>query len=108
MKQQIKRKNFSRFKIDEAFKQLEINELIRWNIDFQTLEASAFFQTRLQRLECFDLTISEKAKELLIDAICEEAIQQHSQLKIWKEAPLKTDNINSVAIYQGCTVVDAK
>jgi len=99
MKKQVNRKNFSRFKIDEAFKQLGVNELIRWTIDFQALEPSVFFQTRLQRLEHFDLSISEKAKELLIDAICEEVIQQYAQLKIWKEAPLKTDTLTGFVDY---------
>jgi len=99
MKKQTKKKNFSRFKVNEAFKQLQIKELIRWQIDFQPLEPSAFFKTRLQRLENFDLTISEKAKELLIDAICEEVIQQHPHLKIWKEAPLQSDKLTGFVDY---------
>jgi len=99
MKKQTKRKNFSRFTLKEAFKQLEINKLIRWNIDFQPVEPSQFFQIRLQRLENFDLTISEKAKELLVDAICEEVIQQHLLLKIWKEAPLQSDTLTGFVDY---------
>lgn len=99
MKNTTKRKNFSRFKINEAFKQLQINDLMKWSIDFQPLEPSSFFQTRLQRLEKFDLTISEKAKELLVDAICEEVIQQHPTLKIWKEAPLQSEDLTGFVDY---------
>ncbi|RKZ49800.1 MAG: hypothetical protein DRR16_11295 [Candidatus Parabeggiatoa sp. nov. 3] len=99
MKKQTTRKNFSRFTPKEAFKALKLNELIRWKIDFQPLEPSLFFQTRLQRLENFDLSISEKAKELLIDAICEEVIQQHRHLKIWKEAPLQSDKLTGFVDY---------
>jgi len=99
MKKPTKKKNFSRFTPKEAFKELKLKELIRWKIDFQPLEPSQFFQTRLQRLENFDLSISEKAKELLIDAICEEVIQQHLHLKIWKEAPLQSDKVTGFVDY---------
>ncbi|RKZ42477.1 MAG: hypothetical protein DRQ49_01670 [Gammaproteobacteria bacterium] len=95
----MKRKNFSRFTPKEAFKQLKLNDLQKWSIDFQALEPSQFFQIRLQRLENFDLNISERAKELLIDAICEEVIQQHLNLKIWKEAPLQSDELTGFVDY---------
>jgi flagellar biosynthesis regulator FlbT len=99
MKTQTKKKNFSRFTLKEALKQLQIEELIRWQIEFKPFKPSEFFQTRLQRLEKFDLTISEKAKELLVDAICEEVILQHPHLKIWKEAPLQSDKLTGFVDY---------
>jgi hypothetical protein len=99
MKKQTKRKNFSRFTLKEAFKHLKIKNLTKFNIDFKPIEPSQFFQIRLQRLENFDLSISEKAKELLIDAICEEVIQQHPHLKIWKEAPLQSDKLTGFVDY---------
>jgi hypothetical protein len=99
MKKQTKRKNFSRFTPKEAFKQLQIKNLTKFNVDFKPIEPSQFFQIRLQRLENFDLSISEKAKELLIDAICEEVIQQHPHLKIWKEAPLQSDKLTGFVDY---------
>ncbi len=96
---QSKRKNFSRFTPKEAFKQLKIKDLTKLKIDFKPVEPSQFFQTRLQRLENFDLSISKKAKELLIDALCEKVIQQHSHLKIWKEAPLQSDKLTGFFDY---------
>ena len=46
----------------------------------------------MDRLKRFDLRGSEAAKELIIDAIIEEALSDLDQLKIWKDAPLSTDS----------------
>lgn len=95
-----KRKNFASFDSNEAFKKLHIQELTRWKIDFQPMQPSAFFQERLRRLEeHFDLTISERAKELLIDAICEEVVEHHDRLKIWKAAILQSEDLTGTVDY---------
>ncbi len=93
------KKNFSSFNWTSAFKELGIDELLRWEVGFQPLPPSDFFKERWRRLEVFDLTNSERAKELLIDAICEEVIQPYRKLKIWKAAPLESDELIGQADY---------
>ena len=99
MKAKKIRKNFSSFSANEALQELQVNELIRWEIDFQPYQPSPFLAERLQRLESFDLTFSERAKELLIDALCEEVIGKHLRLKIWKAAPLQSDDLTGQVDY---------
>lgn len=93
MKAKKVKKNFSSFTASEALQELSVNELLRWEIPIPTFQPSAFLPERLRRLENFDLTFSERAKELLIDAFCEEVVEQHPQLKIWKAAPLQSDDL---------------
>lgn len=73
--------------------------LLRWEVGFQPLPPSDYFKERWRRLEVFDLTNSERAKELLIDAIIEEVIQPYRKLKIWKAAPLESDELIGQADY---------
>lgn len=94
-----KKKNFSSFNYAEAFRQLDLLELISWKIAVEPLEPSAFFQERLQRLEqSFDLQSYEESKKLLIDAICEEAILATDRLRIWKGAQLESDVLADMSI----------
>ncbi|WP_088889966.1 hypothetical protein [Leptolyngbya ohadii] len=87
-----KKKNFSSFSYPEAFKQLGITDLTRWEINVEPVEPSAFFQERLKRLEqTFNLQGYEESKKLLIDAICEEAILPIDRLRIWKGPQLEGD-----------------
>lgn len=88
-----RKKTFSSFRYKEAFKQLNIDDLLAWQIDYIPIQPSDFFQERLKRLQCFDLQSYERSKELLIDAICEEAIQRFVTLKIWKGANLESDSV---------------
>lgn len=95
-----KKKNFSSFKYKDAFKQLHLTNVMPWTIEFVTRPASNFFQQRLERLhETFDLQSCEESKKLLIDAICEEAIQDFKHLKIWKGANLESDTSCGTADY---------
>lgn len=94
-----KKKNFSSFSMAEAFKQLEIIDLLPWSPTINPVEPTPFFQQRLERLQCFDLQSYEESKKLLIDAICEEAIQEFQQLKIWKGAVLESDRLTGYADY---------
>lgn len=96
----MKKRNYSGFTLAEAFKELQLTSLRRWDLDAATLAPSDFFRQRLQRLEStFDTTTSERAKELLIDAICEEALLRHSQLKAWKAALIQSDELTGVVDY---------
>ncbi len=99
MKTKKLKKNFSSFNANEALQELQVNELIRWEIEFQPYEPSSFLPERLRRLENFDLTFSERAKELLIDAFCEEVVEKHPHLKIWKSAPLQSDELTGQVDY---------
>ncbi len=93
------KRKFSSFDYAAAFKELGIEELIRWEVAFQPQPPSDFFKERWRRLEVFDLTISERAKELLIDALIEEVIQAYEKLKIWKAAPLESDDLTGQVDY---------
>lgn len=87
-----KKKNFSSFTYTEAFKQLNLTDLIHWEIEATPVEPSAFFQERLKRLEqTFNLQGYEESKKLLIDAICEEAMITSDRLRIWKGPQLEGD-----------------
>ena len=86
-----RKRRFSGFNYKQACKQLNLTEVTVWDLKTESVPASDFFQERLQRLQYFDLQSYEKSKKLLIDAICEEAIQGFDQLKIWKGASLESD-----------------
>jgi hypothetical protein len=49
--------------------------------------------------EVFDLQSCEESKKLLIDAICEEAMQGFNRLKIWKGAPLADETASGYVDY---------
>jgi len=88
------RKRFSSFTLAEALELIKINQFQEWRPDVKTVTPSAFYQATYHKLKIhFDLSLSEAAKSLLIDAILLEAITPFEQLKIWKEASLKTDNL---------------
>lgn len=91
-KEKPKKKNFSGFTKEEAFNLLRLKELQVWHIDAPMVEPSDFFNEHLRRLtRNFDLEGYEESKKLLIDAICDEAIDPLSRLKIWKGAKLESD-----------------
>jgi hypothetical protein len=94
-----KKKNFASFSYKEAFKQLNLTELSLWEIAVEPVEPSSFFQERLERLQCFDLQRYEESKKLIIDALCEEAIQPYKRLKIWKGAALESEVTNGNVDY---------
>ncbi|MEM9004914.1 MAG: hypothetical protein AAGE59_15495 [Cyanobacteria bacterium P01_F01_bin.86] len=83
---QIKKKNFVNFKKSEAFKLLGLTDLLPWSVAAVLTAPSAFFQD-LQRH--FDLESGEEAKKLLIDAICDEALEGIEHIKVWKAASLE-------------------
>ena len=85
-----KKKKFSGFTKAEAFQALELDDLIPWTIQQSPVQPSDFFQQHLDRLNRhFDLESYEESKKLLIDAICDEALDAFERLKIWKGAQLE-------------------
>jgi hypothetical protein len=84
------KKKFSGFTKAEAFQLLNLKELTPWIIKVEPVTLSDFFIQHLQRLRRnFDLEGYEESKKLLIDAICDEAIDACSHLRIWKGAKLE-------------------
>lgn len=74
-----------------------INELKEWQINFTAKQASEYYLISTKKLNAhFDLSLSESAKSLLIDAILLEAIDSYFALKIWKEAKLQTEQLTGV------------
>ena len=94
-----RKKNFDSFTPTEAMKQLNLKNLITWQVKIIPKNPSLFFRQRLERLECFDLQTVEESKKLLIDAICEEAIQEFKHLRIWKGASLESDRTSGYVDY---------
>lgn len=89
---QSRKKSFSSFSYKEAFKALEIAELQPWTIAAEPVAIGDFFRQRLERLQRFDLDSNEVSKTLLIDAICEEGLEESPRLKIWKGAYLEGES----------------
>ncbi len=95
-----KKQRFSQIDLRSALQIIGINELKEWQINFKPKQASGYYLTNAQKLKAhFDLSLSESAKSLLIDAILLEAIDSYSALKIWKEAKLQTEQLTGVVDY---------
>ena len=84
-----KKKNFSSFRLADAFKQLNLRDLRSWDLPFEPIEPTAFLQERLHRMRCFDLQGYAESKKLVIDALCEEALQGFESLRMWKGGKLE-------------------
>jgi hypothetical protein len=94
------KRNFSGFTKKEAFQHLNLTDLLPWAIALQSVQPSSFFEQRLTRLRRhFDLESYEESKKLLIDAICEEGMENFDRLKIWKGAKLESDTTIGNADY---------
>jgi hypothetical protein len=85
--------------LDEAYKQLNLTQLIAWKISFTPVAPTSAFQNHLDRLQVFDMERSEEGKKLLIDAILIEAIQPFKRLKFWKGANLESEVAHGAADY---------
>ena len=94
-----KKKAFNKYTLTEAYQFLHLTRLTPWEISFHPVEPSAIFYEQLRRLQAFDLSFSESGKEVLIDAILEEALSRRSKLKIWKEVSLKTEELSGRSEY---------
>jgi hypothetical protein len=95
-----KKRNFSSFGLAEAFKELRITALTEWNFDAPNVMPGEFFHERMRRLkEGFNTTNSERAKELVIEAVCGEALGGHPGLRSWKAATIQDDNLTGAVDY---------
>lgn len=100
MATRVKKKYFSSFTYAEAFKYLGIQEITPWKFSVEPIAPSEFFQENLRQIsEVFDLQSGEESKKLLIDAICQESLQQFKHLKIWKAAPLSDEQMTGYVDY---------
>lgn len=93
------KRKFSSFDTKSAMLELGLEELQSWDLQPAPLAPTDFFHERQARLRGFDLTSSESAKELLIDAILEEILIYHQSLRVWKEAHLHSDTLTGAADY---------
>jgi hypothetical protein len=98
-KRSAEKKNFSSFDVASAMKLLGIDELIGWKPVFDPIQPSAIFFENLERMNSFDLTATERAKELIIDEFFKESLTRHPSLKVWKAAPLKGEIAVGAADY---------
>jgi hypothetical protein len=71
----VKKRNFSSFTLAEAYKEVGVKKLQAWSLSSEDVTLTDFFEERLRRLTVFDLRGTEVAKELVIDAFLEEALQ---------------------------------
>lgn len=86
----MKKRQFSKFTKNQAFELLNLSDLLPWEINVDPIPLSDFFKERWQRLKRnFDLESYEESKKLLIDALCDEALNPLQHLKIWKGAHLE-------------------
>lgn len=93
------RKSFSKFNMKSAMQMIGQENLQKWPMDFVPTPPSQTLLLNLERLECFDLTSTERAKELIIDALCAEVAPHYPRLKIWKAAPLESRELVGEADY---------
>ena len=94
-----KNKPFTKYSLTEVYELLHLRNPIAWNIPFEPIEPSAFFHEELRRMDAFDVESSERGKEVLIDAILQEALSRRDTLKIWKEVSLKTEELSGRTEY---------
>jgi hypothetical protein len=94
-----KKRNFPSFTLSEAYKEVGIEELSEWQVNFKPIKPSDYFYENMRRLKVFDLTSNETAKTLIIDAFLEESLQPHRNLKAWKEPVLESETLNGIADY---------
>ena len=94
-----KHKPFTKYSLEEAYELLHLGNPITWDIPFKPIEPSAFFHEELRRMDAFDVESSERGKEVLIDAILQEALSRRNKLKVWKEVPLKTEQLSGRTEY---------
>lgn len=93
------RKSFSKFNTKSAMQMIGQENLHKWELELTPTPPSDALRLHLERLQCFDLTSTERAKELIIDALCAEVALHYSSLKIWKSAPLESSELTGEADY---------
>ena len=95
----VKHKPFTKYSLAEAYDYLHLTCLTPWEIPFRPIEPTTIFRDTLSRLASFDVAFSERGKEVLIDAILQEALSRRNKLKVRKEVSLKTDELSGRSEY---------
>ena len=93
------KRNFSGMSLKETMILLQQSDFKLWEIDAPPRPPSAFLQEALRRFDAFNLTNSEAAKLLLIDALLVEIVPSYPNLRVWKAAVLESDTMIGVADY---------
>jgi hypothetical protein len=93
------KKPFSRFRIKDAYQELNLKRIQVWPIEFASMAASEDFDRQYQRSQVFDLKQSEEGKKIIIDLVFVEALQAFPRLKIWKGAALESETAHGAADY---------
>ena len=94
-----KKRKFTSFSLDEALSFLGIEKLLEWKLESRLLPPSDFFHERMRRLDGFAVGRRESGKELLIDAVCEEVVDRHRNLRIWKQEPVQSEQLLGITDY---------
>lgn len=98
--QKKEKRNFSSFTLKEAMQLLGIERLRPWSLEATPRPPSEFFLEYLRRVQqLFDTSSTERAKEILVDAYCVESLQIDYALKLWKSAPVTSDELTGVVDY---------
>ncbi|GAB4463105.1 MAG: hypothetical protein OHK0029_31200 [Armatimonadaceae bacterium] len=91
--------SFTGLSLKEVMILLGQTDFQTWQIDAPPRPPSPFLQEALKRFDSFNLTNSEAAKVLLIDAIFIEVVPAFPKLRVWKAASLESDRLIGVADY---------
>ena len=91
--------NFADLTLKDVMQMLHQLDFTPWQLAAPPRLPSDFLQEALRRFDAFNLTNSEAAKLLLIDALFAEIVPLHPNLRVWKAAPLESDTLTGVADY---------
>jgi hypothetical protein len=95
----MSKRKFSSFNDDEAMKLIGIERIQIWNLPIEPFKVSDFFYKRLERLDSFGVYRSEGGKELLIEAFCEEALNRHKKIRLWKQVHFESETLTGTPDY---------
>ncbi|MBC8141724.1 MAG: hypothetical protein H7Y38_09830 [Armatimonadetes bacterium] len=89
--------NYSSLNLEQALSFVPTDNLVPWQIASMPLAPSMVLTETLSRMDSFDLTESEAAKILLIDAVFLEVVPRHPLLKVWKTKALESNLLTGFA-----------
>ena len=95
----MSKRKFSSFNDAEAMKLIGIEEMQDWDLPIEPFQVSDFFYQRLKRLDNFGIHRSKGGKELLIEAFCEEALEHHKKIRLWKQVHLESETLTGTPDY---------
>jgi hypothetical protein len=93
------KRNFSGLTLKDVMLLLNQQDFTRWQLNVSPRPPSDFLQEAMRRFDAFNLTNSEAAKLLLIDALFVEIVPSYPKLRVWKAALLESDALTGVVDY---------